>query len=1401
MTDSLDIRLDDRRRRLRFLEATSHIATASAFVLTILLVSTAHAQELNGVASHLFGTVGFAGTGLLAIGVITVAFGYLDRRLDRAPRVVFAGAAIVALVSVADFGANLWLMSEVGYPDSVYWAKYGIPTALVAVSGVVASSRHVLKRRFPIARSLREAPPNRRALLVVVFSILLASSIIGPIAGFGGLVDTEHDGVASAGHENGTFQKDGEYTGHGNDVDSVATDDGGFVYSASADNEVHKFKESDMSQVDIYTGHGNWVNTVIVGDNGNLYSGDNNGEVHKIDPSDMSQVSKYTGFSGQLQSIVMGPDGYLYAGDTGGELHKIDPSDMSVVTTWSNLNGTNIMAVDVGSSGSVFTVYDNIVSKHNKSDLSQTATYSGHSNNVLSLAVHEGFAYSGALGDVIHKVDTSDMSKSNEFNGGSSSNIYALIVGDDGFLYSGDQGGEVKRINKSDMAEKASYTGHSDFVNHVAFAPSGNVFSASSDTTVHKLDPGTSVGEPISGTVTDSSGDPIGGVTVSTDTGVSTTTASDGTYELKVSDTGTYDVTADGTDYTSETKSIDVPDGGTTADFQLAELAVSGTVVDQYGEPVSDVQVRGYALNTTGLSAQEAQEELTNISDLEPPTWQGEDEFDLEAASQDYETEYVTVNTCDQWNVNDVGGASGVSLNPPVVQHTSPSQRLCFSSWNPSDGGSLFGASTVNKEWPGRQTDSEIVIQRLDGEGSVVTNITLQQNGTKTTGYFSDTRWDGVGIGGVSAGTDHSYAARSLPPGFYVAYSTNADGEAPRTPFRVGTVDQLIDETVTTENGDVPQQAQDVQNHLNNDELRVLKAKTDANGNFQLDAPANYETIAIQSFGVKSENYSLSKNSDMSDVRALYEQKSFEGAVTMQTKPVIATVPSENTTVEVVTTEAPPWLAPGAQQNLTQALLDYLGNRTMSQLPSVVQERLKEMQNGELEELHKELRRLQESNDRFRQRYLEEVNEDGYTQPPSRDQMSRDQLENDIKRLENSISDLKSDIPLEDGQGDVSTSGNLTYEKPIPGGIDKEQVSVIAEFNNGSSDVINQSYYRIETDATSTSNTLVVEDYPLNGAAVAKITVRVVENESLVGEDPSVGYGVDEDTITNPAFGGTVPDISAIDLSTLEPGPDERVAVDVRAPSDSSFQSVKSVAVIAPNGSTIQTDTSGTHDASFRTVGEGRHTIRVTYTDDTGKTFVETIRILAKDTDRELPASVRAQSGISDDYAITGEGLKNGYVRQTASGTLQVGAVIPQDGEVPSTLHVFTQDHDFSGSSTEVRVQRGKDRESVRRHVTVDLNTRQVSDDAHVWRNDEAIDEAGSSPYGKVYRNHTDKTRIRFVTNEFGRATIRVENDPSWGERAAHWWSLNGVGVPFATVATMRRVMAPVSAVQGGVAA
>ena len=110
-------------------------------------------------------------------------------------------------------------------------------------------------------------------------------------------------------------------------------------------------------------------------------------------------------------------------------------------------------------------------------------------------------------------------------------------------------------------------------------------------------------GYSISGRVVDISGNPIPGVTISDNTGHTTTTGSDGRYTLSGLVAGTYTITPNKSGYTFSppSRTVTVPPDATGVDFtgSLLIYSISGRVMDSSGNPISGVTISDNAGHTT----------------------------------------------------------------------------------------------------------------------------------------------------------------------------------------------------------------------------------------------------------------------------------------------------------------------------------------------------------------------------------------------------------------------------------------------------------------------------------------------------------------------------------------------------------------------------------------------------------------------------------------------------------------------------------------------------------------------------------------------------------------------------------------------------------------------------------
>jgi hypothetical protein len=125
----------------------------------------------------------------------------------------------------------------------------------------------------------------------------------------------------------------------------------------------------------------------------------------------------------------------------------------------------------------------------------------------------------------------------------------------------------------------------------------------------------------VSGQVTDGSGDPLDGVTITTDTGATATTGSDGSYSLADLPEGTYTLTPTLAGYTFDPASLTVtvpPDAseqdftGTADPVTPDTSSISGSVTDGSGDPLDGVTIT----TDTGATATTGSDGSYTLSDL-----------------------------------------------------------------------------------------------------------------------------------------------------------------------------------------------------------------------------------------------------------------------------------------------------------------------------------------------------------------------------------------------------------------------------------------------------------------------------------------------------------------------------------------------------------------------------------------------------------------------------------------------------------------------------------------------------------------------------------------------------------------------------------------------------------------
>jgi len=329
-------------------------------------------------------------------------------------------------------------------------------------------------------------------------------------------------------------------------------------------------------------------------------------------------------------------------------------------------------------------------------------------------------------------------------------------------------------------------------------------------------------------------------------------------------------------------------------------------------------------------------------------------------------------------------------------------------------------------------------------------------------------------------------------------------------------------------------------------------------------------------------------------------------------------------------------------------------------------------------------------------------------------------------------------------------------------------VTVLSHWSSGTSFVVPDEYVSLDRHIVSEvgvqSTTVHVEKYRVTerDPASLRFEYRIATPE---------GVGSATERAQNPEFDGEVPELAAIDLSTLRPGPNEIVTVAVQPTSDSAFRRVEQATVYGPSGQQVATSNiSGGDTFTFQTAGAGRYTARMHVTGTDGTSVVETVHLSAGTEGRDRPASVRAASGPTGVYALTGAGFEDGTADVSDSGdALEIVAQVPENADYPRQVHVYAASvQPGRTSDIDLRVVRGDDRRELNRTVGVTVHSKLVSESAIVYRGEDPVTTSGTR-YG-VFDRRTNGTVVETYTDETGVVQVQTVNNSTLWEQAVYEW-------------------------------
>ena len=443
-----------------------------------------------------------------------------------------------------------------------------------------------------------------------------------------------------------------------------------------------------------------------------------------------------------------------------------------------------------------------------------------------------------------------------------------------------------------------------------------------------------------------------------------------------------------------------------------------------------------------------------------------------------------------------------------------------------------------------------------------------------------------------------------------------------------------------------------------------------------------------------------------------------------------------------------------------------------------------------LEQLYENHRSLVETVPGAEEAYLESSS---FSEIQPVGDLSKDQLGREVELMATALSNAKEIEPPEITEEDIleiiedsdelnidpeditEAESYLRVDYPLPDEIDAETITPEIHWSDGSSEEIPDEYWSVDDGGMFGDRTLSIEGFPLHAEDPASFDIRVQAASS--GEDGVLGVGNEDGgflddriSATNPAFAGIVPDVRAVDVSTLSPGPSERVSLNLRTGDSDGLETLESVTVYGPSGSELAAEVTDSDSARFTTNGAGKHFVRATYTSGTGDQFVRTFSIRALEEGRNNYATVRAEGATGGEYyALAGDGLRDAEIA-VEDDRVGISAIAPS-GDTPARVDVKAAE--VLGpqvANLDLRVLEGAGEHTIDSKVETVIHFDSLDEDAIMWRGEpswvfgQPLERGEAERYGEVLEREDGKVVIRTYTEEDGSLSLYVNENPTTGQ-------------------------------------
>lgn len=796
---------------------------------------------------------------------------------------------------------------------------------------------------------------------------------------------------------------------------------------------------------------------------------------------------------------------------------------------------------------------------------------------------------------------------------------------------------------------------------------------------------------------------------------------------------------------------------------------VSGTVENQHGDPVENATVQVWGVDYSQITPDAGETKKDEALDLieqaknkTPTEWtdQVESDFSLTGSGgyfQSTDLTYAAVHRVDDWkfSASSTQVRNDPTLGSPLLAvdaSRGETVTLAVSAWDSEKWGLRNTVSPVKNDLPGEPIESEIVIETLvASDGSV---DTIQTTKTEINCNFVGCDWSSA------------FVEVQLTPGFYRVYPKGHESSG--YVIKVGDPIEIITENLKDQSNQVVDQASDVTEKVDSGVFTKTTTTTDSNGDWSVSVGSDVQTVAVQAY--KASSVSVN-DTDLTyqDIVERYsdsyedgEQIERLGSVYLPSEVKNVDPPASDVTLTVQEMTFPPY---GDQDSLDDRLKDLLEemlNETLTETFGPFLDRIEDVDRTDLETIYEQLIALYEENQELQDRIEEGDDDIVVVDDPS--DATDEELQDTIDELYDEVERLGNDLEasVEEDVGTETISQTWTFNDDIQ----EDSVAVLIHWSNGSTTTLDlESEYLSVNKRPGLGDQVLLEDYPINDTDPASLTFEIM----AIGEENG-GIGRIRNSVRNPQFDGEIPTLDAIELTSLEPGSNEQVDLELHPEDPAKFDSIVSVTVTGPDGESIATDSisSNGRASGFKTsAGAGVYHVAVKFNNTDGDQFTETLRIKADQFDDDRPPSAQIRTGPTGRYLVVGDGLESGSIDVDDAGSVTVATQIQQDSDVPGSIQLYLQSLD-TGSRTEVTVKvvRGSSQTTVSRRVGVILHLNAIdSDRAVLYREEsEPLPRNGSNRQGQVDARENGTT-IQSFTEEDGSATFLVDNDPALVDR------------------------------------